>query len=133
MWRASFEAGVGIVDPHPLSEQRDAFLTKVLPHNELRLAVVGDQFIGFVAATSESVSQLYVRVGFHRQGIGTLMLDWAKERSSGSLWLYTFARNRGACAFYERSGFVAIERGFEPSWQLDDVKYRWARDGHNAP
>jgi GNAT superfamily N-acetyltransferase len=133
MWRASFEAGVGIVDPHPLSEQRDAFLTKVLPQNEVRLAVIGDQLVGFVAAARESVAQLYVRVGFHRRGIGTLMLDWAKERSSGSLWLYTFARNLGACAFYERGGFVAIERGFEPFWKLDDVKYRWAREGHNAP
>ena len=25
MWRASFERGVGITDPHPLEEQRDFF------------------------------------------------------------------------------------------------------------
>ena len=46
-------------------------------------------------------------------------------RSSGSLWLYTFARNYGARAFYERNGFVAIAFGFEPKWQLRDVKYQW--------
>lgn len=43
----------------------------------------------------------------------------------GSLLLYTFVRNQRACAFYERSGFVAIERGFEKDWQLEDVKPEW--------
>ena len=54
------------------------------------------------------------------------MLEWAKSESCGSLWLYTFERNEGACTFYERHGFTAIARGVEPSWQLADVKYRWA-------
>jgi len=128
MWRASFEAGVGIVDPHPLSEQRDAFLTKVLQCNQVRLALVDDELVGFIAASVDSVAQLYVRVGFQRRGIGKQLLDWAKAQSSGSVWLYTFARNLGACRFYERNGFVAIARGFEPTWQLDDVKYRWIRE-----
>jgi ribosomal protein S18 acetylase RimI-like enzyme len=51
------------------------------------------------------------------------MLTWAKRQSSGSLWLYTFARNESARSFYERGGLVAIEHGFEPTWQLEDVKY----------
>ena len=53
------------------------------------------------------------------------LLDWAKKRSSGSLQLYTFARNRMARAFYERHGFVLERQAFEPHWQLDDVLYRW--------
>jgi ribosomal protein S18 acetylase RimI-like enzyme len=69
--------------------------------------------------------QLYVRVGCQRQGIGTRMLDWAKSRSTGSLWLYTFAQNLVACAFYERNGFRVAARGFEPNWGLDDVRYVW--------
>jgi ribosomal protein S18 acetylase RimI-like enzyme len=125
LWRASFEAGVGVVDPHPLSEQAHYFVTKVLPQHEVRVAFLARELVGFVAASEESIAQLYVRVGFQRRGIGRQLLDWAKERSSGSLWLFTFARNRGARAFYEHHGFVAVAFGFEPTWQLADVKYQW--------
>lgn len=130
MWRASFEAGVGIVNPHPLDKQRRYFLTQVLPHNDVRLATRGDELVGFVAASAESVSQLYVAPGRQRCGVGTLLLNWAKEHSHGTLWLFTFARNLNARAFYESQGFRAIAHGFEPTWQLDDIKYSWIRGTH---
>ena len=40
-----------------------------------------------------------------------------------------FARNAGACAFYERNAFVAVAHGFEPTWQLADVRYEWTARG----
>lgn len=132
MWRASFEAGVGVTDPHSLEEQRQYFLAQVLPSNTVRLAVLDAELVGFVAASRESVAQLYVRVGFHRRGIGTNLVEWTKAQSTGSLWLYTFAQNAGARAFYERNGFVAVAHGFEQHWRLDDVKYQWKRDARNA-
>jgi hypothetical protein len=48
------------------------------------------------------------------------------------LWLYTYTRNLGARAFYERNGFVAIAHGLEPMLQLDDIKYQWTVGTHNA-
>lgn len=125
MWRASFEAALGIVDPHSIAEQENYFLERVLPHHEVRVAWHGDLLVGFVAASSEMVVQLFVRQGWQRRGIGGAMLAWAKQRSCGHLSLFTFARNHNACAFYEHNGFVVAARGFEPTWQLDDVKYVW--------
>ena len=125
MWRESFEAGVGVKDPHPIAEQRDYLLAKVAPHHTIRLAMADGSILGFVAANRDSIAQLYVRVGCHRRGIGSRLLQWAKAQSGGSLWLHTFARNAGARAFYERHGFRIVARGFEPQWQLDDLRYEW--------
>ncbi len=127
LWRASFEFGVGIVDPHPIEGQRRHFEQQILPKHEVSVALRGGQMVGFVASNAESISQLYVLVGCHREGIGTLLLRRAMARSAGSLWLYTFARNAVARRFYERHGFVDVGHGFENMWQLEDVRYEWKR------
>ena len=128
MWRESFEYGVGVVDPHPIEEQERYLLDVVLPSSEIRVALVDDRMVGFVAATTDSVLHLYVRKGCFGQGIGTRLLEWAKGQSVGSLWLFAFARNGGARAFYERHGFRIVARGYEPNWKLDDLKYEWRAD-----
>jgi hypothetical protein len=84
LWRESFEYGVGVTDPHPLEEQRTFFLSEVLPKNSVRLALQAGSLVGFVAATPESISQLYVRVSCHAQGIGSLLLHWARSSPPGA-------------------------------------------------
>lgn len=130
MWRESFEFGVGVTDPHPIEEQERAVFTVVVPNNAIRVAFIERQMVGFVAASATSVSQLYVRKGLHRRGIGSRLLEWAKGQSGGSLWLYTFERNLGARAFYEHHGFKIVTRGHEPNWKLDDLRYEWVSKGN---
>jgi ribosomal protein S18 acetylase RimI-like enzyme len=137
MWRASFENGIGILDPNPIEGLKQYFLGEVVPTNDVRVAWRGSEIIGFVAATPESVSHLYVRIGCQRAGLGTRMLDWAKAQSNGSLWLYTFAQNTRACAFYERNGFRDVAHGFAEPWpgaqRLEDVRFEWtATDGSSS-
>jgi GNAT superfamily N-acetyltransferase len=127
LWRASFEHGVGITDPHPIEEQLSFFEEKVLPENTVRLALCGSTPIAFLASTPESVAHLYVAVPFIGKGIGSRLLSLAKSESSGGLWLYTFARNARACAFYERHGFNDSGHGYENMWSLEDIKYVWSR------
>ena len=91
LWRESFEFGVGIVDPHPIEEQREAFVSTVVPNNSVRLALLDDRLVGFIAATKESITHLYVRVGHHHCGIGTQLLVGQKFSPTG-LWLFAFAR-----------------------------------------
>lgn len=125
MWREAFEHGVGIVDPNPIEKQRAYLFERVLPEHGVTVALEGERIVGFLAANAESVSQLHVRVGCHGRGIGRELLRRAMAASAGSLWLYTFARNERARRFYERNGFVAVAFGYEPFWQLDDVRYEW--------
>jgi ribosomal protein S18 acetylase RimI-like enzyme len=126
MWRASFEHGVGITDPHPIAEKVEFFLSKVVPSNRVRLAWQEDKLVGFMASNHESISQLYIHLAHLRQGVGSSFVRLAQAESSGSLWLFTFARNQRACNFYESHGFTVAARGFEPFWQLEDIKYVWS-------
>jgi putative acetyltransferase len=132
MWRAAFEHGVGVQDPHPIEAQLAYLHQKVVPQNTLRLAWRGSVLAGFIAFNPESVAQLHVRVGFHRQGIGSHLLGLAQAQSTGSLWLFTFQKNLVARRFYEHHGFRAVSVGFEPMWQLEDLKYQWLRAGPAA-
>ena len=127
LWRASFEHGVGITDHHPIQDQLDHFLADVVPHNKVRVACEGSLVIGFIAFTPESIAHLYVRVKWIGRGVGTCLLGLAKAESGGSLWLYTFARNKNARRFYERHGFREVERESENMWRLEAIKYRWVR------
>jgi len=127
MWREAFEHGVGIVDPNPIEGQRAFLIERVLPEHDVTVALEGERIVGFLASNAASVGQLHVRVGCHGRGIGRALLRRAMAASAGSLWLYTFTRNERARRFYERNGFVAMAFGFEPTWQLDDVRYEWQR------
>lgn len=135
MWRRSFERGVGVTDPHSIEEQREYLEKTVVAGNQV-LVVLEErtaEVIGFLASTPERVAQLYVHVAHQGHGIGTMLLDIAKERSSGRLRLFTFAANKGARAFYERHGFNVVGRGFEPEWRLEDIEYEWVRPPSDAP
>ena len=70
MWRKSFEQGVGIVDPHPVAEQRQYFLDEVVPKYVVRVALSQSQVVGFIASDAESIAQLYVHPEHQGQGIG---------------------------------------------------------------
>jgi hypothetical protein len=39
VWRASFEHGVRITDPHPIEDQLNFFLREVVPNNKIRVAL----------------------------------------------------------------------------------------------
>ena len=128
MWRASFEQALGIVDPHPLPEQLRYLQEKVIPDNQV-LVVLDERrssVIGFMASTPETISQLYVHVDYQNRGIGSRLVNIAKEHSRGRLRLFTFKANESAQRFYERHGFRVIGAGFEKEWELEDVEYEWS-------
>lgn len=131
MWRASFEHGVGITDPHPLQDQLRHLEEKIVPHHRVLLVLDTrtSAVIGFLAYTSDTVSNLYVHIDYQNKGIGSMLLDIAKKNCSGVLRLYTFEKNTRARDFYERHGFKIIRRDFEEFWQLADIEYEWKRIG----
>ena len=128
MWRESFERAVGVTDPHPLEEQLPYLEEKVLPENQVLVVLEKSTsaVIGFMASTPERIAQLYVHVNYQNRGIGSTLVNLAKQRSGGRLRLFTFKANKPAQRFYERHGFKMIGQGFEEEWQLEDLEYAWS-------
>ncbi|MBL1288016.1 GNAT family N-acetyltransferase [Streptomyces sp. NPDC057067] len=92
------------------------------------------ELLGFASLDGGELDQLYLRPDVRRRGIGTLLLERAKEASRGELSLYTFRRNAAARAFYERHGFVAeaYDDGGRNEEREPDVLYRWTAAGRPA-
>lgn len=106
----------------------------VLPDSTVWVAESGGdgtgavELLGFASLDGAELDHLYLRPDALRRGIGTRLLEQVKEASPEQLTLYTFQRNTGARAFYERHGFtaVAFDDGSRNEEKEPDVLYRWA-------
>jgi GNAT superfamily N-acetyltransferase len=91
------------------------------------VAELGGVVVGFVSVAGDHLDHLYLLPGFYGRGIGSLLLDKAKELSPGRLRLWSFQRNDRARVFYEARGFVAIRStdGSQNEEHEPDVLYEW--------
>ncbi|HJX90098.1 MAG TPA: GNAT family N-acetyltransferase [Pyrinomonadaceae bacterium] len=128
MWRESFEHAVGIRDPHTFEDHLRFVEQELVRSNSVVIALQkgAGKVVGFLAATTDTISQLYVHVDHQNKGIGSMLVNLAKQNSTGRLRLFTFERNKNAQRFYEKHGFKIVARGFEKSWQLEDIEYQWS-------
>lgn len=128
MWRASMEKALGIKDSHSWEEQL-AYLAHLVEQYRVFLAIDQreDQVVGLMVVGGSELDQLYIHVDYQGCGIGTRLLNIAKEVSPGKLQLFTFEVNRGAQAFYEKHGFKIIRRGIESKSGMADIRYEWVR------
>jgi GNAT superfamily N-acetyltransferase len=95
---------------------------------ETYLAFDGGHAIAVLSLGPGWVNHLYVVPGRTGAGVGTTLLDFAKQRSPGGLQLWAFQSNTGARRFYERHGFVDVERtdGRDNMEKAPDVRYVWS-------
>ncbi|PDT31615.1 GNAT family N-acetyltransferase [Rhizobium sp. L9] len=91
-------------------------------------AATANRLIGVIAFGDDWIEQLYVLPDFQGVGIGSLLLGRAKQEME-DIRLWTFQRNTGARAFYERHGFIAGEEtdGADNEEKEPDVLYHWRR------
>ncbi len=94
---------------HTAEEDRWWVANVLLPQDEVWVAEESGSVLGFLALHRDDdgdwVSQLYLKPGHWRQGIGTALLDHAKALRPGGLRLWCFQVNARGRAFYERHGF----------------------------
>lgn len=77
------------------------------------------------------LDQLYVRPDRIGQGLGARLVEKAKDLMPNGMKLWTFQSNVRAHKFYEKHGFVVIEKtdGHYNEEQSPDVCYEWQPKG----
>ena len=107
LFLASFKSTYDFPLAHDDDNVRRWIADVLLPTDETWIASAEDgAIVGLMALTADMLDELYVAPGLLGRGIGSRLVELAKERRPGGLDLYTFQVNRRARTFYERHGFV---------------------------
>jgi pimeloyl-ACP methyl ester carboxylesterase/GNAT superfamily N-acetyltransferase len=130
-WYATFDFPPG----HPDDACRQWLAETLVPSTESWVAVDrDDRAIALLALSETMVEQLYVAPAWIGQGIGSRLIELARERRPDGLDLYCFAVNTRARRFYEGHGFwaVAFGDGSRNEEGQPDIRYAW-RPSVTAP
>lgn len=85
------------------------------------------ELIGFLAMDVNFIDRLYVDPYRQRKGVGSELIQYAKNLYPNGLRLKTHQLNTRACAFYEKHDFVVMGYGVSsPPESMPDVEYRWS-------
>ena len=111
---------------HSEAEVR-AFLTGRIETDEVWIAEVAGEVVGYVRWTPTWLDDLYVLPEHAGQGVGTALLDLVKAQHPDGFGLWVFEMNTPARAFYARHGLVEVEHtdGSDNEEQAPDVRMSW--------
>lgn len=131
MWRTSKESALGIPEAHDFDQQR-YYLNRILAAtNHIYLAVEKrtERVLAMIAFDDSFITQLYVDPDYQQQGIGSTLVNLAKETTNQDLQVYTFEINQVARAFWQKHGFVEkeVEQQHNGEGQLD-ILCQWQRN-----
>ena len=113
---------------HTDDEVREWITSLVIPVQDTWVAETEErEIVAMMSLDNGWIDQLYVDPVWNGQGIGSSMIQLAKERYPNGLQLWTFESNVGARRFYERHGFIEVERtdGQDNEEHSPDICYRW--------
>ncbi len=127
-WLRSRRASVPAIPApvHSDDEVRTWFVEVVVPAQATWVAEVDGAVAALLVLDGPWVDQLYVDPRRTGQGLGTALINVAKQQRPGGLELWTFQNNAGARRFYQRHGFTEVGRTDGDNEEgAPDVRLRW--------
>ena len=118
---------------HSDREVRQWIAEILVPSGEVVVAEKGPEIVGMIATSQEEesswIDHLYLLPDFVGQGIGTLLMDRAKESLSQPIRLFTFQENSGSRRFCERHGFqlIRLSDGSSNEENCPDALYQFPK------
>jgi GNAT superfamily N-acetyltransferase len=127
-WRSRHAPGSQVpASIHTEDGVRTWFADVLLPDGQTWIASDDDRIIAVLTLDGDDLDQLYVDPDAAGQGIGSMLVDLAKDLRPGGLALWTFQTNLRAQEFYRRHGFAEVRRtdGAGNEERLPDVRMVW--------
>ena len=112
-------------------EEHHAWFGQVVAQREVWVWEEEAVILGFIALGDATVDYLYVEPEMTGRGIGSSLLDRAKDRRPSGFSLWTFQQNAGARRFYERHGLrlIRLTNGEDNEEKTPDALYAWRLAG----
>jgi ribosomal protein S18 acetylase RimI-like enzyme len=84
----------------------DTYEAEGLFESDVWVAELDGALAGFVSASADEITWLYVDPALYRRGVARALVGHLQERATGRLELEVLEGNDSARSFYERMGFV---------------------------
>lgn len=97
---------------------------KYLPISEVYLAVKDKAVLGFIALVSDNLAAIFVEPKLQGEGIGSLLLDYAKSIRN-VLWLKVYVKNKRAVHFYKKKGFKVKSKSTDSDTGEKELVLQW--------
>jgi len=112
---------------HTADEDQAWMRDVVFKHCDVWLAELDGRVAGFLAVRGDRLEHLYVDSDFHSRGVGSALLDKARELMPGGFTLWIFQQNAQARRSYERRGLVLLREtdGANNEERTPDAEYAW--------
>jgi GNAT superfamily N-acetyltransferase len=120
---------------HTLDEVATWFADVLLPDAQTWVALDDGRIIAVLTLDGDDLDQLYVDPDFAGQGVGSTLVDLAKDLRPGGLALWTFQSNTRAQSFYVHHGFTEVRRtdGAGNEERAPDIRMVWGNHGEAVP
>jgi ribosomal protein S18 acetylase RimI-like enzyme len=135
-WRSRHAVGSQLPPAiHTSTEVRKWFADVLLPDGQSWVGLDDGQIVAVLTLDGDDLDQLYVDPDVAGQGVGSALVDLAKDLRPGGLALWTFQSNTLAQAFYRRHGFTEVRRtdGSANEERVPDVRMVWGGHPEAAP
>ncbi|NMG05630.1 hypothetical protein DP117_01645 [Brasilonema sp. UFV-L1] len=123
-WHQTFP---NIQHPQPYSAWKSRFSDELASTGEVWVAEVEHDIVGFVVVIKQEqyLSQIFVNSQYQNCGIGSALLNKAKEICPQGLTLQTLQQNTQSCRFYEKHGFKAGQLAINKINGQANIEYDW--------
>ena len=126
LFRASFGTLTFLPVLHTPEEDEQHF-GSIVAEREVWVFEDDGEIVGFAALTDDMLTDLYVAPDRLGEGVGSVLLDRAKERRPAGFRFWVFQENERARRFYERHGCRVVELtdGSGNEEKVPDALYEW--------